>query len=49
MKKYLINYISNSGLLLLGVIVEEHSRNAAIEEIKGDTGVYCILSLVEVK
>ena len=49
MKKYIINYISNSGLLLLGVVVEAHSRDEAIEDIKGDTGVYCILSLVEVK
>ncbi len=49
MKKYLINYISNSNLLLLGVVVEAHSRNEAIEDIKGDTGVYCVISLVEVK
>lgn len=49
MKRYVINYISNSGLLLLGVVVEAHSRNEAIEDIKGDTGVYCVISLVEVK
>lgn len=48
MKKYSISYISNSGLTILNNIVEAKSIADAIEDIKGDTGVSIILSVVPI-
>jgi hypothetical protein len=46
MKKYIISYISNSGFTMLNHVVEAESHSEAINLIKGDTGVYIILSCV---
>ena len=46
MKKYIISYISNSGFTMLNHVVEANNHSEAIEQIKGDTGVYIILSCI---
>ncbi len=49
MKKYLISYVSNSGLTILNNLVEAKSFAEAIETIKGDEGVQIIISIIPVK
>ena len=45
MKRYIISYVSNSGIVILNDIIMAHSREEAIESIKNDTGVKLILSI----
>jgi len=48
MRKFLISYVTNSGLVILNSVEEAKSVSEAIEGIKNDTGVQMILSCVEV-
>jgi len=46
-KNYIISYVTNSGLTVLNHLVENCKDIVeAIEEIKGDVGVYVILSCI---
>ena len=45
MGRYIISYVSNSGIVVLNDIVIANSRSEAIEIIKNDTGVRVILSI----
>jgi len=49
MKKYLISYVSNSGLTILNNLVEAKSFTDAIEEVTGSEGVQIIISCIPVK
>jgi len=49
MNKYIISYVSNSGLTVLNAVVEASSRVEAIQDIKGSEGVSMILSVVCIK
>ena len=49
MYKYIISYVTNTGLVILNQVEEAARREEAIESIKGSEGVSMILSIVEVK
>ena len=48
-RKWNISYISNSGLFVANNIVEADTRQEALEEIIGDTGVQAITLVIEIK
>lgn len=45
MRRYVISYVSNSGIVILNDIIIASSRTEAIEAIKNDTGVRVVLSI----
>lgn len=45
MRRYIISYVSNSGIVILNDVVIASSRSEAIEAIKNDTGVQVVLSI----
>jgi len=49
MKKYLISYVSNSGLTILNNLVSAESYGDAIDIVVGTEGVQIIISCIPVK
>lgn len=47
-KQFLVSYISNGGVIVLNQEIFAKDSNQAINDIKNDTGVYCILSCISV-
>ena len=45
-KQFFVSYISNSGVIVLNQEMFAKDSNQAINDIKNDTGVYCILSCI---
>ena len=49
MKKYLISYVSNSGLTILNNLVEAKSFAEAIDTVTGSEGVQIIIFCIPIK
>lgn len=47
-KQFLVSYISKGGVIVLNQEMIAKDSNQAINDIKNDTGVYCILSCISV-
>lgn len=43
MKKHIISYITNSGIIMLNAIFYAVTRQEAIDDLKGDEGVQQVL------